>query len=444
MPVWAALAAIVATETSAVTFIGAPGMLFAENGNFWFLQFALGYIVARFILAMFFLPRFFEKELVTIYQFLGRRFGSTVQKAGGGFFFVTRAMAAGVRHFAAAAVIDAMTGVGVAWAIVLTGVVSVIYTALGGLAAVIWTEVIQFGVMLLGVVIVFIYLCVEVDGGLGAIWAVGMEEGKLALFQWDLTGRGFWAGLLGGFCLNLATHGADQDLMQRLLSCRGLNSARWAIVLSGFVVFVQFAFLMFVGLMLYVFYGGLPEGVARADYVLPHFAVHDMPPVAGALLLAAILSAALSSTASALNSLSSTSVTDFAFPRFGATLSPEQWVTVSRGFTLAWMAVLIVIALLASTFDENILELALSVPSYTYGSLLAAFLLGIFTPIRNQIAVVIGMFVGVLAVIVISRLGLHWTWYVPVGAASSMVAAFVLAAMMPREIAPQNRKDNNA
>lgn len=431
IPSWAALSAIVATETSAVTFIGAPAQLFAGREDFSFLQIVIGYIIARFILAFFFLPRFFEHEIVTIYQYLGRRFGLPVQKVAGMFFFLTRALAAGVRHFAAAVVIQAMTGLSVFSAIVLTGVISVIYAALGGISAVIWTEVIQFVVMLIGAVVAFFFLLYSIDGGMAEVLSVGAEQGRLVMMHWDWSGNGIWIGILGGFALNLATHGADQDLVQRLLSCKGLRSAQAAIIASGFVVFLQFGFLLFIGLMLFVYYGGLPEEVERANEILPYFAVNDMSPALGALLLAAILSAAMSSTASALNSLSSTSVNDFVMPRLKQELSPRKWVNISRGFTLFWMAVLIVIALISSTLRENILDLALSIPSYAYGSLLAAFLLGIFTRLNDQRAIISGMLVGVLAVTVLALQGVTWTWYVPVGAASSMLMAYIINFVLP-------------
>lgn len=432
MPAWAALAAIVATETSAVTFIGAPAQSFVEGGDFWFLQVVMGYILSRFVLSYFFLPKFFEHEIVTIYQFLGRRFGKEVQKTSGVFFFITRAMAAGVRHFAAAVVIQAMTGWDVTTAIIVTGVIAVLYSVMGGLAAVIWTEVIQFAVMMLGGLFVCFYIMNTIPGGLPSIIEYGASAGKFEIIHWTMGGKGFLLGLIGGFCLNLASHGSDQDTVQRLLSCRNLRSAQWAMVLSGGVVFILFSFLLFVGVMLNRFYdGALPEGVTKANQILPFFAVDVMPPAAGAFVLAAILSAAMSSTASALNSLSSTTITDFVVPSMKEQLSDAKLVMLSRGFTVLWMIVLVGIALISSTLQENILDLALSIPSYTFGSLLAAFVLGIFTPLRNQRAVTIGMILGVFAVIAVAFSNFHWTVWVPSGALTATVCALIFDKLLP-------------
>ncbi|MBI1391080.1 MAG: sodium/solute symporter [bacterium] len=442
IPAWAALAAIVATETSAVTFIGAPAMTFNAGGDFSFLQIILGYILARAVIAAYFLPKFFEHEIVTIYQYLGRRFGARVQRASGYFFFFTRAMAAGVRHFAAAVVIQAMTGWDVVTAIWVTGVFSLFYAALGGLSAVIWTEVAQFTVMILGGLFIFTFLSSTIDGGLPAIIQAGAEQGKFTIFHWDWSGKGFLIGLLGGFTLNLATHGADQDLVQRLLSCRDLRSARVAMVASGFVVFALFAFLLFVGVMFSVFYGGLPEGLKEAHEILPYFSVHEMSPAAGAFVLAAVLSAAMSSTASALNSLSSTTVTDFILPYWAERLDDRARVRLSRGITLGWTLVLITIALVSSTFEKNILDLALSVPSFTFGSLLAMFLLGIFTRFQNQRAAVAGMVIGVAPVIALSAGGFYWTWFVPAGACSSIAAAYVIDLFWKEPSPPEMRSQS--
>ncbi len=448
MPAWVALAAVVATETSAVTFMGAPAMAFATGGDMSFLQVVIGYIVARVILALFFLPKFFEHEIVTIYQFIGSRFGGYAQRLTGILFFITRALAAGVRHYAAALVIAVILDVNVIHAIIVTGMVSLIYSSLGGLSAVIWTEVVQLAIMILGGILAFVYLLFLIPEGMGHILDVGNEFGKLEIFHFFDTPKGnysFLMGLLGGMCLCLATHGADQDMVQRLLSCRSLRSAQGAIIGSGFFVFAQFAFFLFIGIMLFVFYQTLPEDLDKADQLLPYFAVDQMHPVAAALVIAAILSAALSSTASALNSLSSTTMSDFVIALRKKPLANNVQVTISRLFTFVWTAILIVIAILASE-QENILETGLSIPSYTYGSLLAAFLLGIFTRFRHQWAIMGAMVMGVFGVLLLAKLeftapwvglesatfvlylqeNVHWTWYVPFGTVTTLLFAYII------------------
>jgi SSS family transporter len=428
IPAWAALAAVVATETSAITFIGAPAMSFGAGGDLSFLQVALGYIIARVILSLYFLPRFLEGEIVTIYEFLGKRFGSLCQRCGGIFFFVTRALAAGVRHYAAALVISAITDFDLVTAIILTGIVSFLYSFLGGISAVIWTEVLQLIVMIIGGVLAFAALLHLIPGGLSHILDVAGQHNKLTMFHWDWSGTGAYsliAGLLGGIFLSLASHGADQDLVQRLLSCRSLRGAQMAMIGSGIFVFFQFAFFLFIGVMLFVFYGSLPPGLEKTDKIFPYFISHNMSTTAAAIAIAAILSAALSSTASALNSLSSTAVNDFVAPRMKQSMSNKQMVLISRGFTLFWTVVLVGIALIAR-HSEYILETGLTIPSFTFGSLLAAFLLGIFTRLRSEKAVIIGMVEGVQVVIILWLLKIHWTWFISAGALSAMLTAYAV------------------
>lgn len=425
IPAWAALAAVVATETSAVTFIGAPAISFAEGGDLSFLQVALGYVFARFVLSFVFLPKFFEHEIVTIYQYLGNQFGRNAQYTAGIFFFITRALAAGVRHYAAALVVSAAMDLNLPLAIIVTGGVSLIYAWLGGLSAVIWTEVFQFLVMLAGAILAFMYLLDLIPGGWAEVVQTGSEAGKFAFLHFDWGPSSpyyFIAGMLGGFCLNLASHGADQDLVQRLLSCKGLRNAQTAMILSGFVVFAQFAFFLVIGVMLYVHYGALPDGLDKNDQIMPYFVMETMPSAAAAIVIAAILSAALSSTASALNSLSSTAVTDFVVAFQKKQPSQSTLVNASRWFTVFWTVVLIVIAVLAQN-SKSILDTGLSIPSYTYGSLLGAFLLGIFTIVNQSVCVISGMIAGVIVVITLSFFGIHWTWFVPAGSLSTIMIA---------------------
>lgn len=427
IPAWAALAAVVATETSAVTFTGAPTYSFKEGGDFSFLQMAFGFVLARFILSFYFLPRFFERTLVTIYQFLGHQFGLNTQKTAGIFFFVTRALAAGVRHYAAALVFSSITGFDITWAIFLTGFISLIYSITGGLNAVIWTEVFQFVIMVAGSLLAFGYLLYLVPGGMTEILRIGSEHGKFSVIHWEWSGTGsytFFLGMLNGICLSLATHGADQDLMQRLLSCRSMKDAQIAMIGSGIFVFFQFMLFLFIGVMLFVFYNGaLPSGVEKPDQLLPYFVAHHLPSAAGAIVIAAILSAALSSTASALNSLASSTMTDWVMPHLPETTGSARVVFLSRMFTLGWTVLLMIIAVLTQN-SESIFQTAFTVPGFTYGSLLAAFLLGIFTPIRNERAVISGMLLGVVAVVVLYFLGFQHSWYVPAGALTAMGAAW--------------------
>ena len=213
--------------------------------------------------------------------------------------------------------------------------------------------------------------------------------------------------------------------MQRLLSCKNLRSARIAIIGSGFFVFLQFAFFLLIGIALFAFYKELPPGLAKNDEIFPYFITHNMNPIAGSIVIAAILSAALSSTASALNALASTAVQDYVAIFYKVRPSDNSLVWLSRGITAVWMVILMGIAFIAKNSD-SILQTGLAIPSITYGSLLAAFLLGIFTGIRKQQAVIAGMFTGLAVVLLLKLDGIHWTWFVPSGTIVSMLTAWII------------------
>ncbi len=431
IPAWAALASVVATETSAVTLIGTPAQSFAEGGDLSFLQVAFGYILARIILSLYFLPRFFAHEIVTIYAFLGIHFGTRVQKVSGIFFFISRALASGVRHYAAALVISSVFGINLTLSIVLTGAISLIYAGLGGLSAVIWTEVFQLAVMIVGGLLGLYFALHVIPGGIQHVMDQAQAAGKLTLIHWDWSGTGNYSlliGILSGIFICLASHGADQDLVQRLLSCRSLRSAQTAMVGSGIFVFFQFTLFLFVGIFLYVYFGTLPSELTKNDEIYPYFASHFMPAWAAGLVIAAILSAALSSTASALNALSSSSVNDFLLPLCKKPLGAKTQVMISRGFTVLWTAILVVIAIWAS-HSKSIFDTGYSIAGYTSGSLLAAFLLGIFTPLKNEMALILGMIGGVVVVLFVAFLGYHWTWFVPTGVLSTSLIAYIIERM---------------
>jgi len=416
IPAWAVMLAVVATETSSLTFVGTPSM--AYDGSMVFLQLVFGYVVARFILALFFLPAFFREEIYTVYAHLGTRFGAEVQRVAGLFFFVTRALAAGVRHYCAALVLFTVTGWSDWVSILVMGLVSLAYTVLGGISAVVWTEVFQMAIMIIGAVAAFIQLLLLIPGGWEQVVQIAGEAGKFQVFDWgnpfklDYT---FWSGVIGGIFLTLSSHGADQDLVQRLLSCKTLRGAKLAIIGSGFVVLIQFALFLLIGIMLFTFYHTLPPDVEKTDQIFPYFITTEFNPILSGLVIAAIFAAAMSSTASALNSLSSTTITDFVQPILNRVSDEKRDVRMSRWVTVGWCIVLMIIAYLARN-SENILETGLKVATFTYGSLLGAFLLGIFTPIRSQRAVTLGMCMGTVAVLVaywLFRDMLFWTWYIP-------------------------------
>src|SRR5450755_3944198 len=384
IPWWAIALSIVAAETSTLTIISIPGL--AYDTNFTFLQVVLGYLVGRVIISFVLLPHYFRGELYTAYQLIERRFGSNLRTVTAGLFLLTRAVAEGVRIYAVSIVVTIALGTGEVASIAIITALTLIYTFEGGLAAVIWTDVVQTAIYVGGTLVGLVTILHLVPGGWAAIHAVAATAGKLQVF--DFTPNfwkpyTFWAGLIGGAFLTTASHGTDQLIVQRLLAARNQRQSATALVSSGVAVLFQFALFLTVGIMLWAYYR-VPSAVfGRPDRVYPTFIVTRMPHGISGLLIAAILAAAMSNLSAALNSLSSTSIMDF-YVRLCPHADEKTKMRLSRLATIAWALVLFGLALIALHKVGRGVEVGLQIASVAYGALLGVFLLGVLTRRANQ------------------------------------------------------------
>jgi len=315
IPWWAISLSIVSAETSTLTIISIPGIAYA--GDMGFLQIVLGYMLGRIVVAALFLPRYFRGEMLTAYQLIEQRFGPTLHKLTAGLFLLTRAAAEGVRVFAISIVVGIAIGTGDTLSIFIISALTLLYTFEGGLAAVIWTDVVQMALYVAGTLVAMYTLGAQIPGGWAHIHAVAAPLGKFHWLDFSLNlthAYTFWAGVLGGTFLTMASHGTDQLMVQRMLAARNLRESRLALLSSGVVIFLQFSLFLLIGVGLYVFYSEHPQAFASADRIFPTFIVHQMPHGVAGLLVAAILAAAMSNLSAALNSLASTTVIDFWIP----------------------------------------------------------------------------------------------------------------------------------
>jgi len=438
IPWWAVLFSVVASETSALTFISIPGL--AYLGNLGFLQVVAGYIIGRIVIAYTLLPRYYEGELVTAYALLEQRFGLATRRFTSIVFMVTRAMADAVRVFATAIPVALILGSTVPReyampaAILILGLLTVVYTYRGGMKAVVWTELVQAGVYLLGGTSALILLGRSVDGGWSAILSAASNADKLMAIDW-YTGldrpHTVFAGLIGGAFLSMASHGADQLIVQRLLSARSLRDAQRALIGSGFVVFAQFTLFLMIGVGLWVFYGG--RTFATPDSIFPTFIVDRMPPGLLGLILAAIVAATMSTHSGAINSLAAATTHDIYLPLSKRSADDPETLRVGKLFALMWGVGLTLGALLFREQGTPVVVVALGIASFTYGALLGGFFLGIFWRRAVQRDAITGMSVGIFAMafVVFARqlsaaypaltdtLGplarIAWPWYVLIG-----------------------------
>jgi SSS family transporter len=431
VPWWAICFTIVATETSTLSFIGVPAGAYA--GNMTFLQLALGYIVGRVLVSVLFIPAYFRGELFTSYELLNRRFGPSVKNIAAVIFMVTRTLADGIRLFATALVISVVTQVPVHWTVLVLGIAMIVYTVRGGVSAVIWTDVVKMFIYVGGALIVFFGLLQLIPGGWRTVTETAGSHFTVFDFSTDLTKvYTFWAGLLGGIALTLATHGTDQFLVQRLLSARSSREASTGLVLSGLIVFAKFTLFLLIGAMLYTFYQHtpLPRPLDRTDEVLPLFVVTSLPHGISGFIVAAIVAAALSPS---INSLAATTVNDFYVKYLRPDADEGTLMRVSRNATIAWGIAQIAVALGAQFVTRSVLDAGLGVLSLAAGPVLGAFLVGVLTSRTGTRGMVSGMIAGVVVLYWIWSTGATaWTWYALIGAAVTILVAVVTSPILDK------------
>ncbi len=449
LPWWAILGSIVATETSTATVLSVPGEAYGSVGMKW-LQLPLGYIVGRAIVVLVFLPRYFQGTLFTAYEVLEKRFGTATRRASSALFLVTRNLGDGLRLFLAGLVLQTLLGWPFWLSIVVMGVVTVIYTVVGGLRSVVWNDCIQFVIYMLGGIAAVFVLASQIPGNWDAIFTYASRYEKLNPFDFQFKLSNpytFWAGLIGGAVLTIGTHGTDHMMVQRYLSAKNLKDAGKSLFASGIVVFFQFALFLFIGVQLACFYS-LPGNTApeKSDQIFIHFIVNHFPSNVGliGLMLAAVLSAAMSTLSSSLNASASAVLNDFWIPLSRQKPTEEEQLRISHWLTLVFGIIQMCVGIFASTLNQTVVTGALKIAGFSAGLLLGIFVLGVFSKRAGQMAALIGASFG-LVVLLIVQFGLPpewavaWPWLALIGAsvtwAVGELAALVLPPSPTRELA---------
>lgn len=461
IPWWAVLFSVVATETSTLTFISVPAV--AYGGNITFLQITFGYITGRILVAVFFLPAYHEGELSTAYQFLGNRFGGSMRNITSSTFMVTRLLADGVRLFATAIPLAIILRLGGAFmemsdlhvyilSIIAIAGVTIIYTFIGGIKAVVWMDVMQMVVYIGGAFFAVGIMWNHLPNGIAGAMNLAADSGKLEFIRWgfDMSFKDFIAqpytfltALIGGAVFSVASHGTDQLIVQRLLTTRNLKNSQKALVGSGIVIFLQFSLFLFIGLLLFAFYDGQTAaqlGLATNDEIFAKFIVEELPIGLSGLIVASLFAAAMSSLSSSLNSLASSTTMDLYKPYWGKDNSKEKDLKISRIITVVWGVILTgsafffaVLQLGATGEQPAVVELGLGIASYTYGGLLGAFTLGILSKKPQRFDAVLGFFIGLVSLLFMVKgpiqdllpgegLAIAWPLYTLVGSVIVVLA----------------------
>jgi SSS family transporter len=438
MPWWAVCFSVVATETSVLTFISVPGT--AYTSDLWMLQLTFGYLLGRIAIALVLLPSYFRGELATAYALLEKRFGPVARRFASLIFLVTRTLASSVRLFAIAIPIHLITGIPYWQAIVLTGSLTLVYTYLGGLRAVVYVDVLQLFIYLSGAIAALFVLLQLIPGGVSAVIAAAEPAEKLRILHFEggfASGRWIVTGLIGGAFLSMASHGVDHLMVQRLLASPSLRDARKAVVASGVLIIAQFGLFLFIGLALFAYYNG--RGFPTSDEIFPTFIVESLPAGVSGLVIAGILSVSMSSEASAMNSLASAMTLDLYGPLSKRLDDRAHMLRAGKVFTLVSGALLIAGAILfqLAPRDTAVVVVALSIASFTYGGLLGGFLLGVLSKRARQSDAILGMSVAIVAMTLVwaaQQFGLMQRrvdplWFSLIGSAITLATGITAAAL---------------
>lgn len=431
---WSVGFSIVASETSTLTFISIPGL--AYKSNMHFLQLAVGYFIGRLLVTVIFIPAYYKGNLETAYDFLGKRFGTSLRKFTSSVFIVTRVLASGVRLFATAIPVHLITGLDYPSSILLIGFFTLLYTYLGGLKAVVAMDVVQMFIYLGGAVASMVLIINQLPGGWADVvqfgHAPGINKFEIINTSW---GNGFLdflatpytliGGLLGGTFLTMASHGTDQLLVQRLLGCRSRWDSQRALMLDASFIVLQFAFFLILGLCLYAFYGGVSYqqlGLSSSDEIFPKFIVENLPQGIAGLVVAGVLASAMGTLSSSISSLASSSYLDlFKLSSSGRVLNQSLELRWSKIFTLIWGVILIGGAMLFTDTKNPVVELGLKIASFTYGGLLGTFFLGLFFRATTQRDAYAGFIAGLLAMtLVLNYTTVDFTWHTFIGCVTTI------------------------
>ncbi len=435
LPWGALLLSIVATETSTVTFLSLPGLSAAAGGNLTFLQITIGYIVGRAGVILILLPLYFRGQPFTAYEVLGTRFGAASRRLTSGLFLLTRNASDALRLFLTALVLQVVLGLDLNFSVIVIGIVTILYTFIGGARSVIWNDCVQFVIYMIGAVAAACVIVGATPGGFDSIVEFANDNDKLRILDFDLSlsrsSMTFWAGLAGGAFLTAATHGTDQMMVQRYLSARNQRDASLALGISGFIVLLQFAVFLLIGVGLAALFGGAGAGSAsdiKNDQLLAHFIVNYMPTGLLGVTLAAVFAAAMSTLSSSLNSSAAAFVNDIYLPLRKQDVADIATLKVGRAATVVFGFVQIGIALAFGqiTSNESIVANVLKISGFAAGPVLGLYFLGVFAPRVRQRGALTGFVAGVAVLSVVAySTPVHWAWYALFGAVVTLTTGLL-------------------
>jgi SSS family transporter len=431
---------IIATDFSAITYLGLPAFVYQRDLQQVALYPVLILVVIPIVIR-YLVPFYSRLNLFTAYEYLEKRYDGRVRTMASLLFLLMRGIYMGIVIYAPSLVISVVTGLPLHLSIIMMGVLTTIYTALGGMRAVIWTDFAQFLVIMAGLAAIITTAYANIDGGWSTILATSADLGKLKVVDFapdpnrEFT---FWAVAIGSFFMFLNTYGTDQVILQRYLTTRSVKECQKALKLEAVLLIPTVGILAATGLILAVYYfqhPGEAEGIVLRDAVLPYFTVQHLPVGLRGLVIASIFAAAMSTVSGGINSLTTASVVDFYRRLLRRQADESHYVAVSRLITVMWGVLATAIALFAGLLGE-LANAYNKVNSHLGGVVLGIFLLGMLTRRATAGSALAGAGIGLATVFTLSSLTqVSWLWYGCVGCCSTFLSGGLLGGSRRRQSA---------
>ena len=438
LPWWAVGLSTMATQTSAISFISIPAFVaLRSGGGLTLLQYELAVPLAMIAVMALLIPFFRKLELVSVYEYLEYRYGPSVRSLVSVVFLLSRGLGTGVGVYASAIVLSVCLGLPLWATILIIGIVTIIYDTIGGISAVVYSDVIQM-VILVGGIFISIFYAADFVGGFDVVLEIFPIARRHAIDPAIGIGEGspapFWAFLVGGFFLYASYYGTDQSQVQRELSAASTAETKKSLLWNGFARFPLVVLYCILGMAMWAVYDQSPELIERvphdrADYLVPQFILLFLPPGVRAVIFAALLAAAMSSLDSALNSLSAATVRDFIGRRIK---DPARLLLVSKLTTVAWGLVITGLAFLVGQISETVVEAINKIGSAFYGPILAAFIIGVCSRKASAPGVLLGLPAGVSfnLFLWVAAPEVHWMWWNMIGFVMTVVVTLPLSRLL--------------
>lgn len=429
-PWWAIGISVVATYVSALSFLGGPA--WSYSNSLAVIAIHLNYPIVVFLVITLFLPFFFNSGVASIYDYMEKRFGKTSRAVISSVFLISQALTSAAILYATSLVIQFITGIDVKTAIVIVTVIALVYTMMGGITAVIWTDVIQAGVLFVGAGIIFFALLGELPGPLHEVLANLKSMGKTdgLDMSFDLTKEAtVWSGVIAMTVFHVTVYGANQMMVQRTLAAKNIGDAKKSFLLMGYIAFFVYLLFFMLGILFYAYYGGR-EFENGNTIILDFAAAYGMPGLMG-IIAAAIVAASMSSLDSSFNSLATVSTIDFYQKYWTTDGSPEHYLSVSRAFTVFWAVIIIVPAILYSTSEGSVLQTLSKIGSYFVGAKLSMYGLGFFSKQTTEKGLLVGVAMGFVIIwLVATKTDIAWPWYCVVGGGANILVSLVASRLL--------------